>query len=325
MPAILAALADPEPLVRRTAWLYAKGLTREAFAEEPSPWQAWWKENGARVRFPNPEEQRQRREKYGYAKTDAEVFRDLDVVVLESRGDHIQKILEHVGIAFRRTRAASHPADMLHASAVYVSNCTGEVEDADIERIAWFLRCGGYMFGSCWSLHETLEKAYPGVVKKLETPGEVIDTVLAEACAPDSPYLQGVFEGGMQPHYALVGAHLIEILDRERVHVLVDSPQCATRWGGGNLAVWFRTGHGLVLDSVNHFENQGLVEATQLKEPEERQAYAIDHMGMGYGLWRTTKDEKWWGSNAKAAEKVFDLSALRLVTNFVRSKRLEEL
>jgi hypothetical protein len=91
------------------------------------------------------------------------------------------------------------------------------------------------------------------------------------------------------------------------------------------MTVWFRAGHGLVCDSVNHFNNQGLVNATWLKEAEQRQAYAVDRMAMPWPQWRATSGEKWWGSNGKAAEHVFDRTALSLVTNFVRSKRQEEL
>ncbi len=340
---IIAALGDPEPAIARSSWSYLRALSRQDLPMAAEPWQAWWRENEARLRMWTPQEAKERREKYGYSQSIAEVFRDLDVVVLDSRGDHIQKVLDMVGatdrnqaksadsggagaaaIAYRMTAAARHRQDGLHPHAVYVSNCTGEVEPEDLERIAWFVRTGGYLFGSCWSLHETIEKVYPGVVRKYATSGEVLDTVEAEPCASGSEYLEGVFEGGVQPQYNLEGAHLIEVLDRERCEVLVDSPQCATRWGIGNLAVWFRAGHGLILDSVNHFDNQGLTNATWIKEVDERQAYAIDHMGLSYAELRSTLGEKWWSSNSKAAERIYDRTALKLVTNIVRSKRLEE-
>lgn len=325
VPAVLAAIADAEPAIANTARVYAKAVARQDLGADSKAWIDWWAENGKRVKMWTPEEAKARREKYGYARTAEDVFKDLDVIVLDSRGDHIQKVLEHEKLAFRTTAAAKHRADGLHPHGVYVSNCTGEVEAEDLERIAWFVRTGGYLFGSCWSLHETIEKVYPGVVRKYEGMGEVLDTVDAEPIALDSPYLKGVFDGGVEPQYNLEGAHLIEVIDRERCEVLVDSPDCATRWGNGNLAVWFRAGHGLILDSVNHFDNQGLVNASFLKEDEERQAYALDRMGMSYERWRATKDQKWWSSNTKAAEQVFDLTALHLVVNFVRSKRLEEM
>lgn len=347
IPLIIAALGDSEPAIARSAWNYLRALSRQDLPMSAEPWQAWWRENDKRLRMWTPQEAKERREKYGYSQSILEVFRDLDVVVLDSRGDHIQKVLDMVkaddrnqptsggarsgaeaagakAIAYRMTAAARHRQDGLHPHAVYVSNCTGEVEPEDLERIAWFVRTGGYLFGSCWSLHETIEKVYPGVVRKFPTSSEVVDTVEAEPCAPGSAYLEGVFEGGVSPRYNLEGAHLIEVLDRERCEVLVDSPQCATRWGIGNLAVWFRAGHGLILDSVNHFDNQGLTNASWIKEVDERQAYAVDHMGLSYAELRATLGEKWWGGNTKAAERIYDRTALRLVTNIVRSKRLEE-
>lgn len=342
VPQIIAALGDAEPAIARSAYNYLRALSRKDLPLEAGPWQAWWKENEQRLRMWTPQEIKERREKYGYSQSIYEVFRDLDVIVLDSRGDHIQTVLDKVkgdernapvkegedgparAIAYRMTTAGRHKADGLHPHAVYVSNCTGEVSPEDLERIAWFVRTGGYLFGSCWSLHETIERIYPGVVRKFESGGEVLDTVEAEPCAARSTYLEGVFEGGVEPVYNLEGAHLIEVLDRERCEILVDSPQCAQRWGIGNLAVWFRAGHGLVLDSVNHFDNQGFINATWIKETEERQAFAVDHMGLSYADLRATAGEKWWGGNTKAAEKIYDRTALKLVTNIVRSKRLEE-
>lgn len=342
VPAIMAALGDAEPAIARAAWNYLRALTKQDLPMAAEPWQSWWRDNERKVRMWTPQEVKERREKYGYSQSIVEVFRGLDVVVLDSRGDHIQKVLDMVrgpdkdgesppsgkgpkgAIDYRMTAAARHKLDGLHPHAVYVSNCTGEVEPEDLERIAWFVRCGGYLFGSCWSLHETIEKVYPGVVRKFETSSEVVDTVQAEPCARESRYLEGVYDGDVEPEYNLEGAHLIEVLDRERCEVLVDSPQCATRWGVGNLAVWFRAGHGLILDSVNHFDNQGLTNANWLKEIEDRQAYAVDHMGLSFADLRATQSEKWWSGNAKAAEHVYDRTALRLVTNIVRSKRMEE-
>jgi HEAT repeat protein len=324
-PALIAAVEDPEPAVAATAQRYLAAATKADVAPKRSAWEAWWAEHGSRVRFPSPAEQRRRREKYGYATmTAAEIYEDLDVVVLESRGDHIQELLEKLEIDHRLTAAARVAKDGLHPGAVYVSNCTGEIEPADVERLRWFVLAGGYLFGSCWSLHETIEKVYPGVVRRFETASEVLDDVEAEPCAPSSSYLEGVFEGGWRPVYHLEGAHLIEVLDPERCEVLIDSPQSLARWGAGDLAASFRAGHGLILDSVNHFDLQGLEVAPGLKTAEDRQAFAIDHMGLAYADWRRLRDEPWWGSALKASARVDDLSAFRFVTNFVRLKRLRE-
>ncbi len=329
VPPLLRALDDPEPAVRRTAWGFLRSIARVELPEERDPWQKWWAAKSSQARFVDEEALRKRRERYGYAaRTNEElfetIFQELDVVVLDSRGDHIQNLLERLEIRHRMTSAARHAEDALHPSAVYVSNCTGEIEPDDVERLQWFVTTGGYLFGSCWSLSKTIEAVVPGVVTRLETSSEVVDRVEAEPVAADSRWLEGVFDGGVRPLYELSGAHLIEVLDPERAEVLIDSPECAERWGEGNLAVWFRAGHGLILDSVNHFDLQGLGNAVGLKRDEQRQAFAVDRLGLSLEDLRAVRDEPWWGSNTKAARHVADYSAFRFLTNFVRHKRLFE-
>lgn len=344
IPTVLAATADREPAIALTAQACARAISKQDFGSDSTAWLKWWGQNMLKIKLFTPEEAKARREKFGYSVPVHEVFRDLDVIVLESRGDQIQSVLERVetgaaaaagakadkkdvakgGVPYRKTTAGQHRPDGLQPFGVYVSNCTGEVLPADLEAISWFVRTGGYLFGSCWSLGETIDRVYPGVVRARHLENELA-TVSAEPIAVSSPYLVGVFDGGVEPHYNLEGPHLIEVVDRERCEVLVDSPQCAGKYGVGNMTVWFHAGHGLICDSVNHFNNQGLVNATWIKENDERQAYAVDRMALPWDQWRATAGEKWWGSNGKAAEHVFDRTALHLVTNFVRSKRAEEL
>lgn len=324
VPHLIASVEDPVPVIGRTAHEVLLAFSAQESADRSrSAWEAWWEEKEKSLRLVDPETADERAKKYGYSTDWDRIYGGLDLVVLESRGDHIQNIMTKLEIDHRLTQAASIVEDEVHSQAVFVANCTGEIESADVEHLSWFLRTGGYLFGSCWALHETIEKIYPGVIRKYEASGEVLDLVTADSCAQDSPYLEGVFAPGVRPLYSLVGAHLIEVLDPERAEVLIDSPECAERWGSGDLAVWFPAGHGVVLDSVNHFEEQGLTQAKGLKGAEMVQAYAIDHLGLTYEELRASKKEKFWGSPSRAAGEVLDLSVFRLVTNFVRIKRLE--
>ena len=324
LPAIIARLEDAEPTVVRTAHAYLETVAKKQIAvDDPAAWRDWFRENGDRLRLYDPKELEERRQRYGYVIDPAQVFQGLDVLVLESRGDHIQNLLGHLSIEHRMTRSGAVAESGLDASGVFVSNCTGEILGEDVERLAWFTRVGGYVFGSCWALSETIARVAPGPVRRAATNGDVLDDVLARPCNEDSVYLDGVFEEGVVPVYHLEGAHLIEVREPEHVEVLVDSPECAERWGNGDLACWFRLGHGVMLDSTNHFDLQGLELARDLKKPEERMAYAVDHMGIDYATIRATRKESWWKSNTKAAREVKDLSTLELVTNFVRLRRVE--
>jgi hypothetical protein len=310
--------------VRRIAHTFLEQNLQAKLPEERPAWEAWWKEHGARVKLVDPAQDKARRERYGYAPRPEGVFEGLDVVVLQSRGDHIERLLEQLKISHRLTQASKLPESALHPAGIYVSNCTGEIEAKDVERLAWYVRAGGFLFGSCWSLGETVERIHPGVLRKLQTSGDVMDNVVAHAVDPQSPYLQGVFGPDLEPIYHLEGSHLIEVLEPERCQVLIDSPQALQHWGGGNLAATFRSGHGLILDSANHFDLQGLEVAPGLKSSEDRITFAFDRMGLDYETWRRTQNEKYWDSALRASQNVFDLSALRFVTNFVRAKRLSD-
>jgi HEAT repeat protein len=321
MPDIIEALTDREPAVARTAWETLKRLTAKTIAPKVKAWRAWWKENGLGFVPVDRANAAREAKKYGYAPTYAGVYEDLDVIVLQSRGDHIEQLLQRLSIAHRLTRQGQVRDGALHPYAVFVANCTGEIAPKDEEPLQWFVRTGGYLFSSCWSLHETVEPVYPGAVRKLQTSGQVLENVVAEACPSDSPFLEGVFAGLTRPIYVLYGAHLIEVLDHERVEVLIDSPTCADTWGGGDLACWFEAGHGVILDSANHFDLQGLEKAEGLKSAEDRMAYAMDHMGLEYEEVRKLAAKRVWDRRARAATEARDLSAFRFITNFVRFKR----
>ncbi|MDZ4772621.1 MAG: HEAT repeat domain-containing protein [Planctomycetota bacterium] len=324
IPPTIEALADTDPFVVRCAHAQLMAVARERFEPKRDLWLAWWEKNKTTVILVDPKKQEEMRKRFSSSETSVpEIFRDMDVVVLESRGDHIEKVLESQKIEHRKTMAGKITANGLTSDGLFIANCTGEIEEPDVERLRWFVLAGGHLFGSCWALHETIERALPGPIAKYETASEVLATVEARVCAVDSPYLEGVFLRGVQPMYALEGAHVIDVREPERAEVLIDSPECADAFGCGNLAAWFEAGHGTVLDSANHFEAQGLQSASNAQKPIERQAYAVDHMGLPLDKLRAVKNAEWWSNSEKASREITDLSVFRLVTNFVRLRRLE--
>ncbi len=320
---IIASLGLKDTAIARSAYEILRRLTEKEIPPRVPAWRDWWEANGKDYEFLDLEEEARKAKKFGYAPDRRGVYEGQDIIVLQSRGDHIEQLLERIDIEHRLSRAGSVEKSELHPYAVFVSNCTGEITSEDVERLAWFVRVGGYLFCSCWALKHTAELVYPGMVQKFATKGgQVLDNVYSEECPTDSPYIDGVFDGVTRPIYVLYGAHLIEVLDPEGVEVLIDSPDCATRWGGGNLAAWFDAGHGTILDSANHFDLQGLEKAMGVKGIEGRKAYAMDHMGLSYDDVRAIPD-KVWKSGTKANKEARDMSAFRLITNFVRQKRRE--
>jgi hypothetical protein len=115
------------------------------------------------------------------------------------------------------------------------------------------------------------------------------------------------------------------VLAPERVEVLMDGPLCTAHWGGGNLACWFPAGHGVILDSANHFDHQGLEHVVGLKTGLDRKAYAMDHMGVDHAESRVLEKDGVFESQARSSKEVRDYSVFRFITNFVRKKRLADL
>jgi HEAT repeat protein len=322
MEPVLGMLADANPVVAGAAHQALRVLSRRYDAlPDQKAWRAWWAQAKGRHDFTDREASMDKLKKYGYAVPNTEIYQGLDVVVFKSRGDHIEQLLERLEIVHRTTEQNRVGAASIHPEAIFVANCTGELAAADVEPLAWFVRTGGSLFGSCWALSETIARIHPGVMQMAATRDQVMDDVRAMPCRADSPLLNGVFPPSVVPIYHLEGSHLIQVLDPDRCEVLIDSPDAAERWGCGNLAAWFHSGHGVLFDSANHFDLQGLEKVIGLKTDKDRQAYAIDHMGMTLATWRTTRSEAYWKSPPKASKSVPDLSAFRLLTNFVRSKR----
>ena len=322
LPPLIETLADADPCVKKGTHVFLQAVAGEELPPDVAAWRAWWEKNGARFEFRDPRALPSTGGGIEGTKAPAaQIWRGTDVVVLDSRGDHIQSVLAKQKVAHRMTMAGKIGESGVHAGAVFVANCTGEIEAVDVDRLRWFVLVGGNLFGSCWALHETIERALPGVVRKAETASEVLERVPAADCSGGSPYVAGVFTEGVVPEYALEGAHLIEVLLPERCEVLLDSPTALAHWGAGDLAVLFRAGHGTVVDSVNHFEAQDFQTVEGLKTAADRQAWAMDHMGLSYEYWRKSRGESWWESSVKASAEVQDLSVFRLVTNVVRLSR----
>ena len=326
---LIDALDEKDPCVKACAFEFLRRLTSKDIPADSKAWRAWWKTMRANYVFIDRAEDARKAKKYGYAETVTGLYTGLDIVVMGSigGGDHIEDLLQTMKIQHRIVLSPKVKEAALHPYALFVSNCWGKIGEDDQEALAWFVRSGGYLFASCWALKETVEKVYPGVVRKYETKGfQVLDfDPLAEPCIPDDPFLESVFDEWTKPQYVLEGAYLIEVVDRDRCEVLIDSPQAATSWGSGNMATWFNAGHGVILDSVNHFSHQGFHFASGLKTPEDRMAYAMDHMGIQFKDLREFAAKKVFDSPQRAAKEVTDESAFRFLSNFVRYKRRVDL
>lgn len=324
---LIARMNDKDPSVKSTIEHALERITGQTKFKNKGQWEAWWKKSRPTVKFVDPQRDAAKAAADGYSPATAYgVYSDLDVIVIQAPragGDHIEDLLKRYKIGHRLATIHKVAAAELHPFAITISNCSGEIAPEDIERVEWFTRCGGYLFASCWSLTETVGKAFPGIARKHETPEQIMDEVRAVALSNEG-LMKGVLRPGTRTRYVLEGSHVIAPIDRERFEVLIDSPECAARWGEGNLAGWYTIGHGLVFDSANHFDLQGMKRAVP-KFPKERRAMAMDILGYSHAEARDFDKRGVFSSEKRCVDELEDLSMFRLVTNFVTKKRLSEL
>ncbi|HEX5135944.1 MAG TPA: HEAT repeat domain-containing protein [Planctomycetota bacterium] len=325
IPHLIDMTRDKELGVARTAVEFLRTISGEKLDENVKSWRTWWDKWEPNFSFRDRDAEAREAKKYGYAVQPGKVYEDLDIVVLVTRkgGDNIQDLLTMYGIQHNRVLAGSVLKYGLQPLALFVANCPGEIVDKDVEAIQFYVHAGGYLFSSCWALTHTVERCFPNIVRKYENRRQIVDIVEAEPVPGDSPLTEGVFTAGCQPYYILEGSHLVEVLDPERFEVLIDSPDTATRWGEGNLAGWFAIGHGLVLDSANHFDLQGMTQV-RLSDEKDRMAFAVDRLGYDYDELRKLRDEGVFLKQPTAVKRTRDLTIFRFITTFVRQKRLAD-
>ena len=326
VPGLIVALEDKDPAVSRTAYECLQRLTTRPMRAQASTWSAWWAKAGPTYVFADWDKLSRTLGRGGYAVSLEDVYKDVgpakqDVVVLPTSNMNSERLFGAAGVGHRVVRESQQGSLDLHPFAVILAGDNAAREEAAMDRLRWFVRTGGHLFVSCVQAPEVFEPLAPARVRALAAKSPVSEPVFPEPCPGESPWMQDVFSPFARPIYGLRLAALIEVLQPERVEVLIDSPDCATRWGGGNLACWFQLGHGIILDTSNLFSVHELLNVGGLKSGLDRMAYAMDHMGVDYEEARRLAERKVWDSQTEATKAVHDFSPLRLLTNFVRFKR----
>jgi hypothetical protein len=144
----------------------------------------------------------------------------------------------------------------LHGQQVLMVNCTGEMSAPARERVRRFVTAGGFLYTTDHAVHHLLEQAFPGYVKyNGKTSNEEIFAM--ETSAGDRGLLKKIGASG-HPRWQLAGGgFLFDVLDGQKVEVLMRSREVAARYhSSGVLGVRFRVGDGQVIHVTGHFFTQ---------------------------------------------------------------------
>jgi hypothetical protein len=186
---------------------------------------------------------------------DLEKLRQAEVVVVRGSADHMEHVMQKAQVKYVVVDPEDLPQLPLHGQQVLMVNCTGEMSAAARERVRRFVMAGGFLYTTDHAVHYLVERAFPGYVKwNGKTSTEEIFTM--EVGQTDRGLLKKIGSGG-HPRWQLAGGgYLFDVVDKQRVDVLMSSRAVAQRYGSGVLGVRFRVGDGQVIHVTGHFFTQ---------------------------------------------------------------------
>jgi hypothetical protein len=180
-----------------------------------------------------------------------------DIIVVAGSMDHIDQVLRAAHIRFTEIQPHEVGNYPLSQDQIVMINCPGRIPTAGLERIKKFVRAGGLLYTTDWSLANVIEKIFPGIIayNGESTADEVApvvvdqksDNIMSRMLLTEKSEPQWWLEGGSYP---------IKILDKSRVQVLAHSPMMGTKYHGSPVVVRFRWEDGEVIHVVSHFYRQ---------------------------------------------------------------------
>ncbi|MBI3186051.1 MAG: SH3 domain-containing protein [Myxococcales bacterium] len=180
-----------------------------------------------------------------------------DVVVVAGSMDHIEQVLAAARIrhtVIQPEQVAEYP---LKSSMILMVNCPGHIPDPGVRRIERFVRAGGLLYTTDWSLLNLVQKAFPKTIvhNGKSTGNEVVPVKVSKK--DDNLMSQMLLRKSSEPQWWLEGgSYPIQIVDDRRVEVLATSDELGARYGASPVVVRFRWEDGEVIHVVSHFVRQ---------------------------------------------------------------------
>jgi hypothetical protein len=176
-----------------------------------------------------------------------------EIAVVTGEYDHIERVLSATAMPFTRVAPRDAAALDWQRLQVLLVSCPGNLPPAVRERVAPWVRRGGYLLTTDWALKHLVEPSFPGTVRHngVQTADAVVRIAGGESV--DDPLISGFLESGREPLWWLESAsYPIEVLDPARVRVLVRSGEVGRSWGADPVVVTFEEGHGTVVHMLSH-------------------------------------------------------------------------
>ena len=176
-----------------------------------------------------------------------------DIIVVGGSYDHIEQVLDNADTPYTLIRPEMFDRAKLRPDQIIFINCPGNLSKKSLRQLEKFVREGGFLFTTDWALRHVIEQAFPGFIAyNLRSTGD--EVVRVEILDKEDTILQSILDEQDDPQWWLEGSsYPIQILDAERVKVIVQSKELRERHGEAPVFVSFQYGEGQVYHMISHF------------------------------------------------------------------------
>ncbi len=182
-----------------------------------------------------------------------ESVKDSDVVVVDGTYDHIHLVLKHLSMPHVRVTHDQFLNVLLSPEQTVFVNCASHFPPEGARKLAGFVAAGGQLITTDWALKNVLEVGFPGTVK-YNGKASADEVVRIEVLDKEDEVLQGFFDEESDPVWWLEGSsYPIEVLDKEKVKVLVRSKELKEKYGEEAVIIRFKHCEGTVYHMLSHF------------------------------------------------------------------------
>jgi pSer/pThr/pTyr-binding forkhead associated (FHA) protein len=200
-------------------------------------------------------------------------FKKGEILVARGHYDHVQEILDLLGLARRYDivpMVRLDRADLSKRRVLFI-NCSNETLGKKThQKIREFVKRGGYLLTTDWAIEKVIEPCFEGYIRVLRrngrnviTPDEVIG-IHTEAVKRKHFLLRGTAITGKDAKWWLEESSFpFEVLKKSEVEVLITSEDLKKKYGTEEVAITFRYGKGRVFHMLGHFyQKEGNLKGT---------------------------------------------------------------
>ncbi|MFX0082482.1 MAG: hypothetical protein ACFE94_12100 [Candidatus Hodarchaeota archaeon] len=176
------------------------------------------------------------------------------IIIVSGSYDKVEMVLDMIKVPYVLIQPEEVIQIELKPDQILIINCPGDIYDDALPKVKDFVKRGGFLFTTDWALLNILEKIFPELVKYNQRPtGD--DCVAVQVVDKSNKFLEGLFKADEEPIWWLESSsYPIEILDKEKVKVLVTSKEMEQKYGEAPIVITFEYGDGgTVLHITSHY------------------------------------------------------------------------